>query len=151
MAASFSGAVDTLYGAPGSGSVFDLLSGREGTPSQGVWGSQTTDASVWAAHNPTSLAGDLAGTTLLIASGTGTPGGPEGDALNPTGTFDPAGYVLENGIFQMNLAFVDALRDAGVPYTTHFYLGGYHGWPYWQADLHWALPYMAQALGHPVP
>lgn len=151
VAGSFSGAVDTLYGAPVSGLVFNLLSPYEGTPNQGVWGSQTTEEPVWAAHNPTSLAGDLAGTTLLIASGTGTPGGPEGDALNPAGTFDPGGYVLENGIYQMNLAFVDALHDAGVPYTSHFYLGGYHGWPYWQADLHWAMPYIAQVLGHPVP
>ncbi|MHB8437611.1 MAG: alpha/beta hydrolase [Acidimicrobiales bacterium] len=150
VAASFSGAVDMLYGAPVSGTAFAELAGTEGTPGPGVWGNQVTNENEWAAHNPTSLAGALKGTTLLLASGTGTPAGPEGDALNPTSTFDPGGYLVENVIFQMNLAFTRALRKAGVAYTSHFYVGGYHGWPYWQADLYWALPSIANVLGGPV-
>jgi S-formylglutathione hydrolase FrmB len=27
-----------------------------------------------------------------------------------------------------------------VAHHDDFYPGGYHGWPYWQMDLHWALP-----------
>lgn len=149
VAASFSGAVDMLYGAPASGVAFNELHDSYGTPTDAVWGDQVTDRAVWEAHNPASLAPDLAGTTVLLASGTGTPGGSEGDALDPAGDFDPGGYALENFIFQMNLSMVAALTEAGVPFTTHFYPGGYHGWPYWQADLHWALPLMAQALGGP--
>jgi len=33
-----------------------------------------------------------------------------------------------------------ALDAAGVLYGKDFYLGGYHGWPYWERELHWALP-----------
>ena len=40
----------------------------------------------------------------------------------------------------MNLSFTRALDAAGVLYGEDFYLGGYHGWPYWERELHWALP-----------
>ena len=152
VAASFSGAVDMLYGAPASGLAFARLQSQYGTPDSRVWGDQTTDAAVWRAHNPTDQAAKLAGTRILLASGTGTPGGAQGDAIYPAiGPFDPGGYAIENFIFQMNVSLVRALTQAGVPYTADFYPGGYHGWPYWQADLHWAMPMIAGALGRPVP
>ena len=145
-AASFSGAVDMLYGAPASGLAFSVLHDRYGTPGESVWGGQVSDEKTWAEHNPTSLAPELAGVKLFLASGTGTPGGAYGD--DPA---DPGAYGLENGVFQMNLSLVRALDRAGVAHSDHFYPGGYHGWPYWQADLHWALPLMVQALGPPRP
>ena len=150
VAASFSGAVDMLYGAPVSGVAFDELHEVYGTPTDAVWGSQVADYSNWEAHNPASLAPELVRTTILLASGTGTPGGAEGDALDPTGDFEPGDYVLENAIFQMNVSLVRALTLAGASFTTHFYLGGYHGWPYWQEDLHWALPLIQKVLGGPL-
>ena len=164
VAASFSGAVDMLYGAPASGAAFSALHSSYDTPTDAVWGNQVTNEPNWAAHNPASLAGRLKGTTLLLASGTGTPGGPQGDALDPTSSgFDPGGYALEFFIFQMNLSLVKSLVVAGescspaaldphatsVPAgscTTDFYPGGYHGWPYWRADAAWALPLMDEQL-----
>jgi diacylglycerol O-acyltransferase/trehalose O-mycolyltransferase len=107
-----------------------------------VWGNQQSDEAVWAEHNPASLASRLKGVRILLASGTGTPGGAGGD--DPT---DPGAYGLENGVFQMNQSLVRALDQAGVAHTDDFYAGGYHGWPYWQADLHWALPQIVAALG----
>jgi S-formylglutathione hydrolase FrmB len=141
-AASFSGAVDTEYGAPASGVAFDALHDQYGTPNEEVWGNQLSDGSTWAAHDPTALAAKLSGTQLFIASGTGTPGGSQGE--EPT---NPGGYALENGVFQMNLQFVRALDAAGVAHHDHFYPGGVHDWPYWQADLHWALPQIVTLLG----
>ena len=140
-AASFSGALDMLYAAPLTGPVFTLLHAQYGTPDQRVWGDQLQNQGVWASHNPTSLAPSLKGTALFLASGTGTPGGAEGDDLTNVG-----GYGLEGGVFQMNLSMVRALDLAGVPHVDDFYLGGYHGWPYWQADLHWALPQIYAVL-----
>jgi diacylglycerol O-acyltransferase / trehalose O-mycolyltransferase len=78
-----------------------------------------------------------AGVALFLATGEGTPGGPAGD--DPA---DPLGYAIEQVVFQMNLRFASALDAAGVPYAKDFYHGGYHGWPYWQRELHWALPQM---------
>ena len=164
VAASFSGAVDMLYGFPVSGAVFTALNSQYNTPTDAVWGNQITNESTWAAHNPASLARGLKGTTLLLASGTGTPGGPQGDALDPVSSgFDPGGYALEFFIFQMNLSLVKSLAASGVSCspsalspqaasvpagscTTDFYPGGYHGWPYWRADAAWALPLMDRQL-----
>ena len=144
VAASFSGAVDMLYGAPATGVIFKELHSQYGTPDDSVWGNQATDEPNWAAHNPASLAANLKGTEILLASGTGTPGGAQGD--DPS---NPGGYALENGVFQMNLSLVRALDLAGVAHTDDFYPGGYHGWPYWQADIHWALPIIDGVLGPP--
>ena len=59
-------------------------------------------------------------------------------AKYPTITF--VSKKIEQVIFQMNLSFARALDAAAVPYGKDFYLGGYHGWPYWERELHWALP-----------
>jgi hypothetical protein len=124
-----------MYGFPLSGPFFAALHGQFGTPDDRLWGNQLTAESTWREHNPTDLAPKLAGTDLFLATGTGTPGGPAGDAPD-----NPGGYGLESFIFQMNVSFVRALTVAGVPYTSDFYPGGYHGWPYWQRELHWAQP-----------
>ena len=144
VAASFSGALDMLYGAPATGVVFTELNAQYGTPNDQVWGNQLTDYSTWERHNPVSLAAKLKGTVVLLACGTGTPGGAYGD--DPS---NPGGYALESGVFQMNLSMVRALTLVGVPFQEHFYPGGWHGWPYWQADMHWALPIIDGVLGAP--
>ena len=136
-AASFSGAVDTMYGFPLSGPGFSALHDQFGTPDDRVWGNQLSDQATWRAHNPTDLAAALAGTALFVATGTGTPGGPAGDVPD-----NPGAYGLEAFIFQLNLSFARALTLAGVPFQQDFYPGGYHGWPYWERELHWALPQM---------
>jgi S-formylglutathione hydrolase FrmB len=140
-AASFSGAVDTRYAAPASGVFFKNLHDTFGTPDDRVWGDQLQDEATWRAHNPTDRVADLACAELFIASGDGTPGGPAGDDPN-----NPGGYLIEQFIFQMNLSFVRALTLAGVPFHTDFYGGGYHGWPYWERELHWALPQVVPVI-----
>jgi S-formylglutathione hydrolase FrmB len=140
LAASFSGAVDTMYGAPASGAVFTAIHPYFGTPDDRVWGNQVADEASWRANNPTDLAARLAGTRLLIATGNGAPGGAHEDPANP------GGYPLENGIWQMNLSFTRALDAAGVPYTDLFYGPGHHDWPYWRDDLAWSLPQVLSAI-----
>jgi S-formylglutathione hydrolase FrmB len=137
-AASFSGFVDTRYAEPASGVFFDAA-GRGadgeslGTPQDGVWGNQATDDQTWRAHNPSDLATNLRGTWLYVASGTGEPGGASGD--DPS---HPYAYGEEAFVYQDNQAFISALDSAHVPHTSHFY-AGYHGWPYWQNELHEVL------------
>lgn len=141
-AASFSGALDTRYLSPLSGIGFELLHDQFGTPDDRVWGDQLRDAETWKEHNPTDLAAKLTGVELFIATGTGTPGGPAGDDAT-----NPGGYAIEAFIFQLNVSFIRALQLAGVPFHRDLYLGGYHGWPYWERELHWALPQMVAAIG----
>jgi S-formylglutathione hydrolase FrmB len=141
-AASFSGAVDMMLGFPLSGPGFAAAHPQFGTPDDRVWGNQVEDEDEWRAHNPTDLVAALAGTELFVASGTGTPGGPAGDDLE-----NPGGYAVEAAIFQMNLSFTRALTLAGVPFHQDLYAGGLHDWPYWERELHWALPQMAPLVG----
>jgi diacylglycerol O-acyltransferase/trehalose O-mycolyltransferase len=135
-AASFSGAVDTLY--PGPSNLLFVTK----IVAEGVWGDPATNGALWREHNPTDRAADLREVALFVATGDGTMGGPAGD--DPT---NPGAYVVEQVVFQMNLSFVHALDAAGVPYTKDFYGGGYHGWPYWQRELHWALPEILAIVG----
>ncbi|MFN2614190.1 MAG: alpha/beta hydrolase [Actinomycetota bacterium] len=141
LAASFSGAVDITYGTPASGVAFSALHQMYGTPNDNVWGNQVTDRANWQAHNPADLAADLAGVKVLLATGDGLPGGTHEDPSNL------GGYGLEQGIFQMNLSFVRALTLAGVAHTDRFYGSGQHSWPYWQDDLHWAMPDILTTIG----
>jgi diacylglycerol O-acyltransferase/trehalose O-mycolyltransferase len=136
-AATFSGALDSLYPTPASNFLF--VSGVVG---KGIWGDPVTDERIWRQHNPTDRAADLRGVALFLATGDGTMGGPAGDDPN-----DPLGYVIEQVVDQMTLSFARALDAAGVPYTKDFYQGGYHGWPYWQRELHWALPQILSIIG----
>src|SRR5947208_1622228 len=141
-AASFSGAVDTRYLSPASGIGFTAFHDQFGTPDDRVWGNQATDSQTWAAHNPTDRAADLECTSLWIATGNGTPGGPAGD--DPS---NPGGYAIEQFIWQMNQSFVRALDNVGEPHHDWFYGGGYHGGPDWQMDIHWALPHLLREIG----
>lgn len=141
-AASFSGAVDTMHGWPASGFAYGAGNEQFGTPDDRVWGNQVSDEEEWRDHNPTDRAADLEGTALFLASGTGTPGGDSGD--DPE---NPGAYGVENAIFQMNVSFAAALTREGVDFEQDFYPGGYHGWPYWERGLHWALPQMLEVLG----
>lgn len=139
-AASFSGMVDSMYGWPASGPFFHHagqgIGGQSlGTPNENVWGDQVSDEDRWRAHNPTDLAAAFKGVWLYVATGTGAPGGPAGE--DPT---RPHSYANENFIWQMNLNFTRALDEAGVRYTSDTDGGGYHHWPYWQHQLHQALP-----------
>lgn len=133
-AASFSGAVDTMHGAPVSGVTFTALHPFVGTPDDRVWGNQVADEDEWRAHNPADLVAELDGTLLLIATGNGLPGGAHEDPDNI------GGYATENGVWQMNVSFVRALDAAGVAHTDLFYGPGQHSWPYWRDALAWALP-----------
>ncbi len=131
-AASFSGAVDTRFPRGGT-NVLDAT----GIVRREVWGDPVADERTWREHNPTDLARKLRGVALFLATGDGTPGGPAGD--DPS---DGAGYGIESVVFRMTLDLASALDAAHVPYAKDFYRGGYHGWPYWERELHWALPQM---------
>jgi diacylglycerol O-acyltransferase/trehalose O-mycolyltransferase len=87
-----------------------------------VWGDPKADRATWAAHDPTELAAKLRGTRLYVSSGSGP-----GDAT-------------EAIVGHESRAFAARLRDLGLPAKLHLYKGGHHDWPYWQRELHRALP-----------
>lgn len=138
-AASFSGAVDTMFAFPASGPAFHLAgegaAGQSvGTPNERVWGDQRTDEANWREHNPTDRAGGLRRTRLFISTGNGFIGGPASE--DPS---RPHAYGTEAFIYRMNMNFKDALDAARVQYRLSVH-NGYHDWPHWQLDLHRVLP-----------
>jgi S-formylglutathione hydrolase FrmB len=135
-AATFSGAVDTLYPDPASPVLRTL-----NIVGLGAWGDPLEDLDVWRAHNPTDLAAKLRKTAVFIATGNGQPGGPAGDVDVPLA------YAVEAVTWQMSLNLAAALDAAGIPHTDDFYGGGYHGWPYWQREIHWLLPQLMAVIG----
>ncbi|SDY68929.1 S-formylglutathione hydrolase FrmB [Micromonospora pattaloongensis] len=133
-AASFSGVVH-----PSADAQFWLpFFGRTGQDPYALWGDPVAQRAIWAAHDPYDLAKRLRHTKLFLATGDGTAGGP----------FDPPGRTdgLEALIHRENVAFADRLEQLGVDVTTNFYGPGTHSWPYWQRELHRALPMLLDAL-----
>ncbi len=148
--ASYSGFADTLFGAPVSGTFYDRAGQNTtssfGTPNKGIWGDQSADRAVWAAHNPYDLAGKLKGQPLYVSAGHGAPGGSQGD--------DPAnagGYAVEAYVGQLNDRFASALTAAGVTFTDARETGGRHDWPYWRANLTASLKVLMPPLKAATP
>jgi len=104
-----------------------LLEAYEPNPRR-LWGDPRADRRVWAAHDPTELAGRLRGTRLFVASGDGRP--PGGGRLDGT----------EVIVGRESRAFAARLRALGIPFEADLYRGGRHDWPFWERDLKRALP-----------
>ncbi|WP_030169808.1 alpha/beta hydrolase [Spirillospora albida] len=138
-AAAFSGYLHTLYGhEPGDDSIgYGPSLSCPGTDWRRVWGDPDDQAAIWHAHNPYDLAGRLAGVRLWVASGNGKAGSLGGWPFT-----DPVEAAVEDH----GRAFVQRLRELGVPVTARFF-DGQHTWPYWQRDLHEAYPTLTGALG----
>lgn len=144
-AASFSGLLDTQMTGPAEGYAFAGLRPYFGTPDERVWGDPLLDREVWSAHNPAALARDggyrhLDG-NLWLTTGTGTTGGPAGD--DPA---NPGGYGVEHFIWQTNQSFRAALATSGTSFHDLSYVGGFHGWPYWERSLHFVLPEVVASI-----
>jgi S-formylglutathione hydrolase FrmB len=144
-AASFSGILDTHPGGPGDGAglVLDVLR-SQGEDPLALWGDPVDQAAIWRDHDPDRLASRRRGTALFVAFGDGRPGPLD----RPEVVAGGAGQ-LEARIHALNLAFVARLRTLAIPAQVHAYGPGTHDWPYWQRELHRALPVLLRSLGAP--
>jgi len=139
-AASFSGNVDPLHS-------YDNTKTGPDKPGQAcladwkkVWGDYTIPAqkAIWQKNNPYDQAQELASLKYLYIS--------DGDGkLNPLKSgFTPD--FAEQEVNRQGQALVKKLEGLGIPVTSHFY-SGTHTWPYWQTEMHSALPGLLQAIG----
>ena len=131
-AASFSGVVHPLMDS----SLWLGFFGIGGQDPYALFGDPVAQRDIWEAHDPYYLAARLKHTRLFIASGNGQAGGP----------FNTQGDSLEATIYQENVALQGRLNALNIPATYYFYGPGNHNWPYWQRDLHQALPLLLGAL-----
>jgi alpha-glucoside transport system permease protein len=144
-AASYSGLLHTRYQGdplPGPRMIQDLLRNFDEDP-DALWGDPRRHGDLWAAHNPYDLAPRLREVGLFVSVGNGQPGPLDGPATNG------ALQQIEQAVYPQNLAFVERLRQLGIPVRFDNYGPGIHNWPYWQRELHRSLPMLLAALQRP--
>ena len=139
-AGSFSGVTDIDLDYPAGNEALSLLSAYfvHGLPDQCIWGDPLTQGVRWHGADPTYLAGNLAQTSLFVASGNGKPGPYD----TPGTTSTETDGAVESLIYALNQGFTAALSADGIPYTGYFYGPGTHSWGYWLRDLAHFLPQM---------
>lgn len=140
-AASFSGTPHTLYENPAALDAVDLVQLQLAITQprvdwQRVWGHPKAQRPIWRQHNPYDLVTQLTGVRLYISCGTGAPG-PFDQRARPD--------ILEKLAHLTTMCYVGKLKKLGVPATTHFY-DGTQSWPYWQRELHAALPVLLSEI-----
>jgi diacylglycerol O-acyltransferase / trehalose O-mycolyltransferase len=103
-----------------------------------IWGDPSRQRRVWAAHDPTELAGRLRGTRLFVSAGDGRPG-----------PFEQPGQpedVVETTVHREGRAFAGRLQRGHIPFEADFYGHGFHNWPYWEREFKRSLPLLLSAL-----
>ena len=141
-AASYSGLLHTRYQGdpvPGPQLIQGLLR-QFGEDADALWGNPRRHGDVWAAHNPYDLASRLQGVRLFVSFGNGQAGPLD----KPTGPGEAR--QIERNLYPQNLAFVERLRQLGIPVRSDAYGPGTHDWPYWQRELHRSLPMLLDGL-----
>ena len=133
-AASFSGVLHPLA----SPDLWLGLFGSYTDDPDAVWGDPRTDRANWRRHDPTALLPALDGIPLFVSAGNGRPGPFE----NGQGDVDPT----EVEVGGETRAFVRRAKALGVPVRNDLYGAGIHDWPYWQRELHRALPLLLGAI-----
>lgn len=152
LALSYSGAVDTVYDLAAHAEFVPVLTaietGLDHVAPGSIFGSAVTDEINWAAHDPTTLAGNLRWTKLWLFTGNGAPG-PLDPALG-VGTVGTVGAsTIEAGVHVMTTLFHQRLEKLGIPSAFDDYGPGTHSWPYWARDLRESIGPVATALAHP--
>jgi esterase/lipase superfamily enzyme len=133
-AASFSGVLDLLaFMVDPRGCCAPML-GLD--PAQDLWQVR--------AHDPVDLAPNLRGVRLFMSAGNGKPG-PFDQADSTDGNLED----LEAAVHATLISMEVALHAARIPVTIDDYGAGIHAWPYWQRELHRALPLLLAAFAQP--
>lgn len=147
--ASYSGCVRTSD-PRGQALVNSVVLGKQGNPAN-MWGPPSDP--LWAANDPYLRAGELRGTAIYVASGTGWPGPL--DTLDGPGIHgDPVkladqialGGMLDAVAHTCTQQLRDRLRELNIPATVDIRPSGTHSWGYWQQDLHNSWPMIEAAI-----
>ena len=148
-ALSFSGAPDIAYDTAAQGLVTPIINATklalDGVPANSMFGPRVTEEINWAAHDPTTLAGNLRDTKLLLYTGNGQPGPLDSGAPNA------GAMAIEAGVQQLTEFFHNRLQSLHIPSFLDDYGPGTHSWPYWARDLRQSIGPVMAAFTHPAP
>jgi S-formylglutathione hydrolase FrmB len=148
-ALSYSGAPDIAYDSEAQALVTPVINatetGLDGVPANSMFGPRSTEEINWAAHDPTTLAANLAHTNLFMYTGNGQPGPLD------SGLPNPGAMAIEGGVEQLTKLFHARLEALGIPSFYEDYGPGTHSWPYWARDLQQSIGPLMSDFAHPVP
>jgi S-formylglutathione hydrolase FrmB len=148
IALSFSGAPDIAYDAEAQSLVTPIINVTEtaldDVPANSMFGPRTTEEINWAAHDPTTLAENLADTRLFMFTGNGQ--------LGPLDKVpSPLASAIEAGVEVLTKLFHARLEALGIPSYFDDYGPGTHSWPYWARDLRQSIGPLMHDFAHPLP
>ena len=114
---------------------------RAGILPDALWGDPVAQLTNWIAHDPCSQASSLPGTQLFLSGGNGiTKSGS--NTTCPIG-----GNILESAVWPSVQGLALVLKSQGIAYTSDFYQGGCHAWPWWSRAFDKSWPMLKAALG----
>jgi S-formylglutathione hydrolase FrmB len=132
VALSYSGAPDIAYDSAAQLLVTPIINATETfldhVPPNSMFGGRLDNEINWAAHDPTTLAGNLRHTRMMLFTGNGQPG-PLDHGVNP------GADAIEAGVHELTMLFHHRLKALGIPSFYDDYGNGTHSWPYWARDL----------------
>lgn len=147
---SFSGAPDIYNDPIARVGAMAIINGTEfGLDQQApdsMFGDPVTDAVNWAAHDPATLAENLAGMNIYLFNGNGFPG-PYDSATDPN--LEAMG--IEGAIDYDTTAFHTRLDELGISSSWDDYGNGTHSWPYWARDLSQSIGSVMADFASPPP
>jgi hypothetical protein len=118
-----------------------------------IFGDPLTDEINWAAHDPTTLAENLADTNILLFNGNGLPG-----PLDPSPVTDPESLesypgagLIEGAVDFDTTLFHNQLDALGISSYWDNYGDGTHSWPYWTRDLKQSIGTVMDDFANPRP
>jgi diacylglycerol O-acyltransferase / trehalose O-mycolyltransferase len=137
--ASYSGMDCTLL--PSAVTLIEAVVTRAGIFPDDLWGDPVLQRPIWQDHDPCSLAPSLRGSQMFLSVGNGLTASGS-DTSCPTG-----GNILESAVAPSVYALAAELTVLGISYTSDFYSGGCHSWPYWSTAFDQSWPMIETALG----
>jgi S-formylglutathione hydrolase FrmB len=153
----FSPAPDIAYDKDAQGGAAFIIGatevGEDHVAPTSIFGDPLTDEINWAAQDPTTLAGNLADTNILLFNGNGLPG-----PLDPSLVTDPESLetypgagLIEGAVDVDTTLFHNRLDALGISNDWDNYGNGTHSWPYWTRDLQQSIGTVMADFTNPRP
>lgn len=128
---------------PQSIATIDAAMMRANVNPDNLWGSPTAQRSIWQQHDPCALARQFSGMQVFLSTGSGfTASGQQTMCAAGIG-----GNILESDVATGVQTLATTLKADGIPFTSDFYQGGCHDWPFWQTAFAKSWPMLQSALG----
>ncbi len=149
----FSPAPDIAYDKEAQAGAASIIgateAGEDHVAPFSIFGDPFLDEINWAAHDPTTLAENLADTNILLFVGDGLPG-----PLDPSPLTDPSypeAGLIEGAVDVDTTLFYDRLNALGISSYWDNYGSGTHSWPYWTRDLQQSIGKIMADFANPLP